>query len=99
MGLSGATTTYRQLHERSLRLAHTLRAWGLRRGDGIAIVMENRAEYVEIAWAAQCSGLYYTAVNWHLQPSEIAYIVHDCEAKVLFTSAMMTDTIAALDGE
>jgi long-chain acyl-CoA synthetase len=99
MGLSGATTTYQQLHERSLRLAHTLRAWGLRRSDGIAIMMENRAEYLEIAWAAQRSGLYYTAVNWHLQPSEIAYIVHDCEAQVLFTSAMMADTIAALDGE
>jgi len=40
-------------------------------------------EFVEIAWAAQRSGLYYTAINWHLQSGEIAYILGHCGAKVL----------------
>src|SRR5262245_31269704 len=96
IGQHVAATTYRELHERSLRLARTLREWGLRRGDGIAIVMENRREYLEIAWAAQRSGLYYTAINWHLQPSELTYIVNDCAARVVFTSAMVADTVAAI---
>ena len=96
MDRAGTVTTYRELHERSLRLAHQLRAWGLRRGDGIAIVAENRREYLEIAWAAQRSGLYYTAVNWHLQSAEIAYIVDDCGAAVVFTSAMLADAVDAI---
>ena len=96
MGLTGSTTTYRELNESSLRLANVLHSWGLRRGDGIAILMENTVEYVEIAWAAQRSGLYYTAVNWHLQPSEVAYIIEDCGAKALFTSALMAKAVAEL---
>ena len=96
MDRAGTVTTYRELHERSLGLAHQLRAWGLRRGDGIAIVAENRREYLEIAWAAQRSGLYYTAVNWHLQSAEIAYIVDDCGAAVVFTSAMLADAVDAI---
>jgi acyl-CoA synthetase (AMP-forming)/AMP-acid ligase II len=94
MGLAGTASSYAELDERSLRLANALRSWGLRRGDGIVILMENNAEYLEIAWAAQRSGLYYTAVNWHLHPSEVAYIIHDCEARVLFTSALMAETVA-----
>jgi acyl-CoA synthetase (AMP-forming)/AMP-acid ligase II len=96
MARSGTVTTYAELNERSLGIARTLRAWGLRRGDGIAIVMENRHEYLEIAWAAQRSGLYYTAVNWHLHADELAYILRDCGASVVFTSAMMAGTMAAI---
>jgi acyl-CoA synthetase (AMP-forming)/AMP-acid ligase II len=96
MGLEGTVTSYRDLNERSLSLANMLRAWGLRRGDGIAILMENKAAYLEIAWAAQRSGLYYTAVNWHFHPREVGYIIEDCEARVLFTSAQMADTVAQL---
>jgi acyl-CoA synthetase (AMP-forming)/AMP-acid ligase II len=95
---AGGTTTYSQLHERSLRLAHQLRAWDLRRGDGIAILMENHPAFLEIAWAAQRSGLYYTAVNWHLQHAEVEYILRDCEARVLFTTPRMADVLAAVGG-
>jgi long-chain acyl-CoA synthetase len=99
MGQAGSVTTYRELHERSLSVASTLQSWGLRRGDGIAIVMENRQEFLEVAWAAQRSGLYYTAVNWHLQPGEIAYIVDDCGAQVVFASSLTHDALAAAASE
>ena len=42
--------------------------------------MENNLRYLEIAWAAQRSGLYYTAVNSHLRPGEVQYILDDCGA-------------------
>ena len=35
--------TYRELEERSNRLAHAFRAWGLKPGDGIAAVLTNEA--------------------------------------------------------
>ena len=41
----------------------------------------------EVAWALQRSGLYFTLVNTHLTPEETAYIVNDCEARVLITSS------------
>ena len=66
MGSSGQTVTYGQLDERSNRLARLLRAHGLVEGDHLAILMDNDPRYLEVAWAAQRSGLYYTALN---QPS------------------------------
>src|SRR5918996_367142 len=77
MAGSGEVVTYRQLDERSNRMAHALRAHGLGTGDHIAILMENNRAYLEVAWAAQRAGLYYTAINSHLRPGEVHYILDD----------------------
>jgi long-chain acyl-CoA synthetase len=87
MASSGETVTYRELDERSNQGAQLFRALGLRTGDVVAILMENNARYFEIAWAAQRSGLYYTCISSKLTAHEIAYIVRDCGAKALITSA------------
>jgi acyl-CoA synthetase (AMP-forming)/AMP-acid ligase II len=98
MGTSGRVVTYAELDRRSTGFANWLRSQGLERGDGIAILMENRPEFMEAAWAAQRSGLYYTAINWHLQADELAYILADCEAQVLVTSAPMAPLVESLRG-
>jgi fatty-acyl-CoA synthase len=85
-GGTRASVTYRELDERSNRVAQLFAARGLRPGDGIAICMENNAAYFEVVWAAQRSGLYYTAANWRLTPDELAYMVDDSGAKVLVVS-------------
>ncbi|MFV2174548.1 AMP-binding protein [Actinomadura sp. LOL_016] len=87
MAGSGRTVTYRELNEESNRLAQLLRAEGLRPGDHIAFMLENHPLYLAIAWAAQRSGLYYTAVSSRLGPDEVAYIVGNCEAKVFVGDA------------
>ncbi|MCU1602981.1 MAG: acyl-CoA synthetase, partial [Frankiales bacterium] len=85
----GAPMTYAELDGQSRRLARVLHDRGLRAGDHIAILVENRPELLVIAWAAQRSGLYYTPVNWHLTAEEAGYVVEDCGAQVLFTSATL----------
>jgi long-chain acyl-CoA synthetase len=97
MATSGEVVTFRQLDERSNQLAHLLRALGLRRGDHIALFMENQPRFLEVVWAALRSGLYVTAVNSHLTAEETAYIVDDCEAKVFVTSAALAPVAAELD--
>jgi acyl-CoA synthetase (AMP-forming)/AMP-acid ligase II len=87
MAGSGRVVTFRELNEESNRLAQLLRAEGLRPGDHIAFMLENHPLYLAIAWAAQRSGLYYTAISSRLQPEELAYIVANCEAKVFIASA------------
>lgn len=87
MAGSGRTLTYQELEERSLRVARHLRACGLRRGDVVALLTDNRPEAYEVYWAALRSGLYITAVNSHLSADEVAYIVTDCGAKALVVSA------------
>ncbi|WP_007512066.1 acyl-CoA synthetase [Pseudofrankia saprophytica] len=83
MGTSGERVSYRELDERSIRLARLLRERGVRPGDAVAIVAENHPRYLEVVWAALRSGFYLTAVNWHLAADEAAYLVNDSAAKAL----------------
>jgi fatty-acyl-CoA synthase len=86
MAGSGRQMTYRELDDTSRRLAVALGDLGLVRGDVVAMLSDNAAECFSIYWAALRSGLYLTAVNFHLTPDEAAYIVNDCDAKVLIAS-------------
>jgi fatty-acyl-CoA synthase len=87
MAATGAMMTYGQLDENSARLAAALHSVGLRPGDTVALLSDNCAEAFEVYWAALRSGLYITAINWHLSPDEAAYIVADCGARVVICSA------------
>lgn len=95
-GTTGEIVTYAQLDERSNRAAQALHAHGLRRGDHVAVLMENNLRFMDAVWAAFRSGLYVTAVNRYLTPEEIAYIVGDCGAKAVITSFEKRETAAAL---
>ncbi|MFV0524037.1 MAG: AMP-binding protein [Acidimicrobiales bacterium] len=97
MAGSGETLTYRELDERSNRLAHLFRAQGLAAGDHVAVFMENQIRFMEIVWAALRSGLYITAVNSFLAPDEVAYIVDDCDAAVVISSRAKAEVAAAID--
>jgi fatty-acyl-CoA synthase len=97
MGTSGQTTSYAELEDRSARFARALRARGLGTGDHVAIVMENSRAYLEVAWAAQRSGLHYTAVNSHLHPAEVQYILDDSGAVAIVASEAMAEVVAGLD--
>jgi acyl-CoA synthetase (AMP-forming)/AMP-acid ligase II len=75
--------SYAELNARSIRLARLLSDRGLKPGDTLAILAENHPRYFEVFWAALRSGLYLTAVNWHLAPNEVAYQVRDSGARAL----------------
>lgn len=96
MGRSGEVVTYGEMGRRSNQLARFFHSLGLRRGDVIAILMENQPGFLEVAWAAQRSGLYYAAINWHLSPDEVEYILSDCGARVLVTSVAQAGLVGAI---
>ena len=76
------------------RTAHGLRHLGVVRGDTMAVVLSNRREFIECYGAAIQSGLYFVAVNWHLGPSEIGYILEDSNAKVVVTEHRFAPVVA-----
>src|SRR5215216_3067896 len=96
MAGTGKAITYHELDELSNQGAHLFRSLGLKAGDHIALLMENRLAFMEICWAAQRSGLYYTAISRYLTPDEIAYIVKDCGAKAVITSPKCADQVKGL---
>ena len=95
MGNSGEMVTYRALDQRSNQGAHLFRALGLVRGDHIAIMLENRREFLEICWAAQRAGLIYTPISSHLRADETAYILCNCEARLLIASTPVAEVALA----
>jgi long-chain acyl-CoA synthetase len=98
MAGSGASLTFRELEDAGNRGAHLLRSIGLKAGDHIALMMENSLRFLEICWAAQRCGLYYTAISTHLTQGEIAYIVADCGAKFFITSNAVADHAPPVEG-
>jgi fatty-acyl-CoA synthase len=93
---TGATVTYRELDDRSKQLAQLLHARGLRRGDRIAVFLENHPRYLEVVWAALRSGLYLAPINRYLTTDEVAYILEDCAGAAFVTSKQLEPVAAAL---
>jgi len=93
---SGEVLTYAELDARSNRLAQLLWAQGLRRGDHLAVFLENHLRYFEVAWAAYRSGLYLTTVNRYLTGPEAGYIVNDCGARALVSSRALYEVAAEI---
>ncbi|HVV20513.1 MAG TPA: acyl-CoA synthetase [Pseudonocardiaceae bacterium] len=89
MAGSGDVLTYRELDERSVRLANALRDVGLRQGDTVALVSDNTFRAYEVYWAALRSGLYVAAVNSHLAGAEAEYVIGDSGAKALVVSGAL----------
>ena len=98
MARSGEAVTYRQLEDRSNQGAHLFRSLGLKRGDSIALMMDNNARYFEICFAAQRSGLLFTAMSSRLSTQEAEYILADCGAKALIVSTSLAAQAAELLG-
>ena len=96
MGTVGTVVTYAELESRSNHAAWLARRCGLRPGDGMAVIMENRPEVFDLAWGAQRSGLQFTAVNWHLTAEEAGYMVTDSGARMVVVSSKLAALAAEL---
>jgi long-chain acyl-CoA synthetase len=82
---SEKTRTWAELQERAYRIANLLRAdLGPEPDQHVAVIMENRAEFVEVVLGALLAGVWITPVNRHLAADEIAYVLADSGARIVF---------------
>ena len=91
MAGSGQSMTFSELDAEANRIANLFASLGLAPGDHMAFCLENRLEFLAVAWGAHYAGLYYTAISSRLLADEIAYIVNDCGARVFVTSPSKAD--------
>ncbi|MFD6292355.1 o-succinylbenzoate--CoA ligase [Streptomyces sp. NPDC060205] len=94
----GTTLTYGALYERTTRLAHALRAHGVRRGDRIAYLGPNHPSYLETLFAAGTLGAVFVPLNTRLAGPEIAHQLEDSGAKVLVHGPAAEGLVAGLPG-
>jgi fatty-acyl-CoA synthase len=88
--------TYRELNERVNRLANGLAARGIGRGDRVAILSENRAEYIEFELAAAKLGAILACQNWRQSDSELQYCIQLVSPKLVVTSDRFTEVAARI---
>ncbi len=96
MAASGEEVTYRQLDERANAGARLIRSLGVGRGDGIAVMMDNSARYLEVIWAAERIGVYCTCLSSKLNAEEAEYIVRDGDCRLLIASHGVAAVATAL---
>ena len=94
----GHTLTWAGLRDRVAKLAGALSRRGVANGDRVMILMLNRTEFVESVLAANLIGAIAVPVNFRLTPPEIAFLVEDCEARVMITEPVLAPVAAAVRG-
>ena len=79
-----ATLGWDEVYQRAKRVAHELQRCGVRVGDRVAFLDRNGSEYFEVLFGCALLGAVSVAVNWRLAAPEIAAIIEDAGAPILF---------------
>jgi len=85
--IDGKRFNYKQLNQRVNQLSWAMQSQGVKHGDRVAVLAYNGNEFAEIIMALAKLGAILVPLNWRLTPVELAYIVSDSGAKVLFYDA------------
>lgn len=75
--------TYKQIAERTRKLADSLQKLGVERGDKVGTLAWNHHRHLEAYFAIPCSGAVLHTINIRLAPQHISYIINHAEDKVL----------------
>jgi len=92
----GHTTTWRELDRRVTAMAAALHQRGVAFGDRVLVLMLNRAEFVESFLAINKLGAIAVPVNFRMTPPEIAYLVSDCQARVMITESVLAEVASGV---
>lgn len=84
LSFEGRETTFADFDRHTNQVANALLAEGLKKGDRIAYLGKNSDHYFELLFGAAKIGVVMTPVGWRLAPPEVAYIVADAGAPLLF---------------
>jgi len=85
--------TWREVRERSARLASALRSMGVGRGTTVSVMLANTPEMVEAHYAVPALNAVLHAINIRLDAALIAWQLQHCESEVLITDREFSPTI------
>ena len=87
--------TYAQWYEHISALVAGFDDLGLRPGDHLVSVLQNRWEAATLHWACQLTGVVITPVNWRCKADELDFCIGDAEAKAVFYETVSAAAVAA----
>jgi acyl-CoA synthetase (AMP-forming)/AMP-acid ligase II len=92
------TVTYAELQHRVQKLAGALSKSGVARGERLALLSENRLEYLEVFLAAASLGASVACQNWRLTAAELSHCIRLVEPRVIFVSPRHAERLASIAG-
>src|SRR6516225_7769882 len=87
--------TFSELLSRVRRLANALLAVA-GPGDRVAVLSENRPEYIDLYYGVPAAKMGLTFLNYRLNPKELVKILNDSGARVLITEGKYLDAVATV---
>jgi fatty-acyl-CoA synthase/long-chain acyl-CoA synthetase len=90
--------SFAELDEGANRVANGLAALGVKPGERVAFLGKNHPFYFEALLGAARIGAVMTPVNWRLAPPEVAYILDNCQARVVFVGEGFAEVLASIRG-
>ena len=88
--------TYPELNKRANKLAHSLVSLGLKKGDKIAVLLENSIEIVEAYLAAAKTGMVIVPVHFRFVGREIKNIIDNSDAKAFVVHDEFAETVDSI---
>ena len=70
---------------------------GLKPGDHLVTVLQNRWEAATLHWACQFAGIVITPVNWRAKADEIDYCLENAEAKAVVFEDVSAEAVAGIE--
>src|ERR1700757_1769337 len=95
----GRQTSFAELDIKTNRVANALKALGVKAGERIAYLGKNSDIYFELLLGAMKAKVVMAPVNWRLAGPEIAFIVEDCKAPVLFVGPEFVTQVRNIRGQ
>ena len=89
--------TYSELNARCNATANALAGLGVGRGDRVALLLMNSAEYLETFFAIAKLGAIAVPLNWRLVPDELAFILQDSGSIALVYGEEFANAVADLE--
>jgi 2-furoate---CoA ligase len=86
--------SYAEWYREIGRVAAGLAQLGLKPGDRLAVVLQNRLEMASLHWACQFAGIVVTPLNWRIKAEELDYCLADSEAGAIVFDAVAADAVA-----
>jgi 2-furoate---CoA ligase len=85
--------TYAEWFRKISAIVASLDGFGLRPGDHIVTVLQNRWEAATLHWACQFAGVVITPLNWRAKADELDYCLDDCDARLLFYETVSSEAV------
>ena len=85
----GTQLSYGQLADRASRIASSMQQLGVKRGTRVAMLVNNRIEFLEVLFGASLLGATVAPLSTWSTRSELDFLLRDSSAEVLFTIARL----------